>query len=106
MSDLATHLPLISRAGLYGERTAILDTEGTFTYARLLDASARVASALLDGLDDLKEQRVPFLVTPGFAWVAVQWGIWRAGGIAVPLPLGSPATELEYCIDARRRQRW
>jgi len=99
MSDLATHLPLISRAGLYGERTAILDTEGTFTYARLLDASARVASALLDGLDDLKEQRVPFLVTPGFAWVAVQWGIWRAGGIAVPLPLGSPATELEYCID-------
>ena len=24
------------------------------------------------------------------------WGIWRAGGIAVPLPLGSPSTELEY----------
>jgi malonyl-CoA/methylmalonyl-CoA synthetase len=28
----------------------------------------------------------------------VQWGIWRAGGIAVPLPQGSPAAELEYFI--------
>jgi malonyl-CoA/methylmalonyl-CoA synthetase len=41
---------------------------------------------------------VPFLVTPGFSWVSVQWGIWRAGGIAVPLPLDSPAAELEYFI--------
>jgi len=31
--------------------------------------------------------------------VAVQWGVWRAGGIAVPLPLGSPTAELEYFID-------
>ncbi len=40
-----------------------------------------------------------FLVTPGFQWVAVQWGIWRAGGIAVPLPLNSTKPELEYIID-------
>ena len=66
---------------------------------RLLEASARVASALLDGLGDLEEKRVLFLVTPGFPWVAVQWGIWRAGGIAVPLPLGSPTAELEYILD-------
>jgi hypothetical protein len=30
-----------------------------------------------------------FVVAPGFHWVAVQWGIWRAGGVAVPLPLNS-----------------
>ncbi len=40
-----------------------------------------------------------FLVTPGFPWVAVQWGIWRAGGVAVPLPLNFPRSELEYLID-------
>ena len=40
-----------------------------------------------------------FLVTPGFPWVAMQWGIWRAGGIAVPLPLNSPRPELEYLVD-------
>jgi malonyl-CoA/methylmalonyl-CoA synthetase len=47
----------------------------------------------------LDEERVAFLVTPGFPWVAVQWGIWRAGGVAVPLPLNSPRSELEYFID-------
>ncbi len=46
-----------------------------------------------------REERVAFLVAPGFPWIAVQWGIWRAGGIAVPLPLGSPAVELEYFVD-------
>ena len=49
--------------------------------------------------EDLKEERVAFLLTPGFPWVAAQWGIWRAGGIAVPLPLNSTRPELEYFID-------
>jgi malonyl-CoA/methylmalonyl-CoA synthetase len=29
----------------------------------------------------------------------MQWGIWRAGGVAVPLPLNSTRPELEYLID-------
>jgi malonyl-CoA/methylmalonyl-CoA synthetase len=99
MKDSATQLPLITRSKDYAGRSAILDGEGSYTYERLLEGSARIASALLNGLDDLHEQRVLFLVAPGFPWVAVQWGIWRAGGIAVPLPLGSPAAELEYILD-------
>src|SRR5208282_6036207 len=79
MKDSATQLPLIAHAKDYAARSAILDSEGRFTYESLLDGSARVASALLNGLSDLSEQRVLFLVAPGFAWVAVQWGIWRAG---------------------------
>ena len=82
----------------HGPRTAILDSHGAFTYADLFAESARVASALLAGRADLQEERVAFLLTPGFPWVAVQWGIWRAGGIAVPLPLGAPNPELEYFI--------
>jgi len=92
-------LPLVARAQLHGERTAIVDSQGSFTYSDLLDASSRVATALLAGNADLHEERVAFLVTPGFPWVAAQWGIWRAGGVAVPLPLNSPKPELEYFID-------
>jgi len=84
---------------IHGRRIAVVDSQGSFSYDQLLDASARVASALLAGRADLEEERVAFLVTPGFAWVAVQWGIWRAGGIAVPLPLNSAKPELEYFID-------
>ena len=87
------------RAQQHGGRTAVVDSQGTFTYRDLLDASLRVATALLAGRGDLHEDRVAFLVTPGFQWVAVQWGIWRAGGIAVPLPLNSTKPELEYFID-------
>jgi malonyl-CoA/methylmalonyl-CoA synthetase len=76
-----------------------VDGQGVFTYDDLLDASSRLAEALLAGRDDLHEERVAFLVTPGFPWVAVQWGIWRAGGVAVPLPLNSTRPELEYLID-------
>ena len=92
-------LPLVARAELHGARTAVVDSQGSFTYDDLLGASARVAAALLRGRTDLQEERVAFLLTPGFHWVAAQWGIWRAGGIAVPLPLNSVRSELEYFID-------
>lgn len=75
-----------------------MDVDGGHTYEQLLDASARVAAALLDGRPDLNEERVAFHLPPGFAHVAVQWGIWRAGGMAVPLALSHPRPELEYTI--------
>jgi malonyl-CoA/methylmalonyl-CoA synthetase len=53
----------------------------------------------LAGHNDLQEARVGFLMTPGFPWVALQWGIWRAGGVAVPLPLNATRPELEYLVD-------
>ena len=98
MTTATTSLPLISQAKQYLERTAVIDSEGEFPYEALLGASARVATALLTGRDDLGEERVAFLVVPGFPWVAVQWGIWRAGGIAVPLPLGYSESECEYML--------
>jgi malonyl-CoA/methylmalonyl-CoA synthetase len=90
---------LFVEAQLHGGRTAVVDSQGAFTYRDLLDASSRVATALLAGREDLHEERVPFSVTPGFPWVAALWGIWRAGGVAVPLPLNSTQPELEYFID-------
>jgi malonyl-CoA/methylmalonyl-CoA synthetase len=72
---------------------------GVYSYADLLQASSRVAAALLSGRDDLHEERIAFAVAPGFPWVATQWGIWGAGGIAVPLPLNAPKPEMEYLID-------
>lgn len=90
---------LTAKAEQYGERTAIIASEGSFTYRQLLNASGRVASFLLDGREDLQERPVAFLAPPGFQYVALQWGIWRAGGIAVPLSLFHPRPELEYVID-------
>ena len=91
-------LPLIRRAVENPGRTAVVDAGGDHSYADLSQASARTASSLLDGASDLAEARVAFLISPGFDHVAVQWGIWRAGGVAVPLASSHPASELEYVI--------
>ena len=89
---------LPDRALGFSERVAIVDAEGEHTYGELLDASARVAASLLGNRADLAEARVCFHIPPSFAHVAVQWGVWRAGGIAVPLALSHPRPELEYAI--------
>ncbi len=95
----ASRVPLIGQAQRHNGRTALIDSQGSFTYDDLLDASSCVAAALLAGREDLQEERVAFLLPPGFPWVATLWGIWRAGGVAVPLPLNSPRPELEYSLD-------
>jgi malonyl-CoA/methylmalonyl-CoA synthetase len=79
-------------------RTAIIADGRAHSYGELDAASMRVAGKLLGDNDDLRETRVAFLVAPGFAYAAIQRGIWRAGGVAVPLAVSHPATELEYVI--------
>ncbi|NQT55225.1 MAG: AMP-binding protein [Desulfobacteraceae bacterium] len=91
-------IPLIARAKAHGDQTAIISPEGTFTYRHLVEASSRVSSGLLEGRKDLSEERVAFLTPRGFVYPAVQWGIWRAGGIAVPLCEIHPSSELNYVI--------
>ena len=78
-------IPLVDRASSFLERTAIIASEGPFSYRDLLELSGRYAAGLLNRQEDLSEARVAFLTPPGMTYVAVQWGVWRAGGIAVPL---------------------
>ncbi|MDP7204520.1 MAG: AMP-binding protein, partial [Pirellulaceae bacterium] len=92
-------LPLFDRARDSADRPAITSDGKSYSYAQLLEDSAGVAAALLDGRTDLEGARVCFLVPPGYDYVAVQWGIWRAGGVAVPLGMMHPLPELEYTLE-------
>ena len=92
-------LSLIQRATDFRSRTAVVSDGRSYTYQDLLDHSARIATALLEGAPDLYEARIAFLVPPGFTYVALQWGIWRAGGIAVPLCTKHPTPSLQYVIE-------
>jgi malonyl-CoA/methylmalonyl-CoA synthetase len=92
------NLPLITHAQAHSEKIAIATKVEAFTYQDLLHTSSQIATVLLNNTEDLQEQRVAFLIPPGFEYVATQWGIWRAGGIAVPLCISHPQPELEYVI--------
>lgn len=98
MSTPASGIPLIDRALGYQGRLALKCREATATYTELLEGSARIARNLLSGSEDLNEARVAFLAAPGIDYVLIQWGIWRAGGIAVPLCEKHPPASMEYVL--------
>ena len=100
--SLPTGIQLIDRALDYEDRVAFRSGETPFptfhTYADLLKVSEKIAGELLRGSPDLEEERIAFLIPSGFEYAAVQWGIWRAGGIAVPLSPGAKEPELEHML--------
>jgi len=92
-------ITLIERAFGFSSRNAVVDEAGSYTFDDLLRASSAVATGLLHGGEDLRGSRIAFLVPPGFHYVTTQWGIWRAGGIAVPLAMSHPAGEIAHVLD-------
>jgi malonyl-CoA/methylmalonyl-CoA synthetase len=98
---------LFARAAEWPERLALVGPDATATYGQLLDGSARTATALLDGRVDLAEDRVVFLLPPGIGHVRVQWAIWRAGGLAVPLSASQAPAEWTTSSPTRaQRSSW
>lgn len=91
-------IELIERAGGFGEKTAVEDWTGNFTYADLLRVSGFAALNLLGEEKDLAEKRVAFIVPPGFGYVALKLGVWMAGGVSVPLGLAHSPREIEYVV--------
>lgn len=93
-------LPVVERARAHGEAEALRVGGRTFTYAELLELSGGVAAGLLAalGTKDLAEAPVAVLATPGAGYVASQWGVWRAGGMFLPLGLSATPAEWEYAL--------
>ena len=95
-------LSIVERAAGFGDEPAVEDADGSHSYADLLEVSLSMARVLLRGRGDLEEARVAFMIPPSFEHVAWQWAIWRAGGIAVPIPLTHPPAEIEHLLDDAR----
>ncbi|HRU06135.1 MAG TPA: acyl-CoA synthetase [Candidatus Brocadiia bacterium] len=85
--------------GLQGRGAAVVAGGRAFSYEDLRRSSAGAAQALLKGADDLNEARVAILAPPGFSYVAALWGVWRAGGVAVPLGVMHPPAEWSYTLE-------
>ena len=80
-------------------KVSIISNKNSYSYNDIVIASQKFAALLLDGTTDLNEARVAFMVNPGFDFVRVQWGIWQAGGVIVPMCLTHPLPSLQYVIE-------
>jgi len=89
----------IDQASKHSDRIAIKDNGREFTYRDLLNSSQSMAIQLLNGRKDLQEERIAFMVDPGYHYPVIQWGIWRAGGIAVPLCVKHPFESIRYVLE-------
>lgn len=92
-------LGIIESARSQEQKTAIVEGNVIYSYKELIEQSASTASLILNQKEDLHEACVAFMVDPGFNYVRVQWAIWRAGGIAVPLCLTHPLPALQYVLE-------
>ena len=90
---------LIENAFNHLDRIAIRNNHRNYTYRQVLKESEKIASALLEDKVDLNEARIAFIVAPSFEYACIQWGIWRAGGIAVPLCVKHPFDAIKYVIE-------
>ncbi len=79
---------------------ALVFEGGTCTYADLDRRVNQFASGLLGEEADLEEQRVAFIMPASLGYVTVLLGIWRAGGIAVPLNVAAAIPELEHALSS------
>lgn len=88
-----------TNAQKFGESTALLSGSQSYSYATLIDRTEKVAGILLGNQSDLSQSPVAYMVEPGFAYVSAQWGIWLAGGIAVPVALAHPLDSIKYILE-------
>lgn len=90
-------IPIITKSKTFAGRTAIIDKDGTYLYTTLLDQSLCIAGKII--ALQIAAKPVLFLIPSGFNYVAVQWAIWLAGKIAVPVHIAHTVTEIEYLLE-------
>ncbi len=83
----------------FGNSTAILADDSSYTYTQLIEKAEQLAFELLQTSSDLSEAPVAYMVNPGFDYVKSQWAIWLAGGIAVPVAVAHPMDSIQYILE-------
>jgi malonyl-CoA/methylmalonyl-CoA synthetase len=86
-------------------RPALTIDDASVTYSELREGVDAFARNLLAGRDDLAEERIAMLLPAGHDYVTALLGIWRAGGVAVPLSTAAAVRELEYALKTARATR-
>ena len=75
-------------------KVALVEGDNSYSYGEVNERIDRFATGLLGAKTDLEEERIAFFIPASLDYVTVMHGVWRAGGIAVPLNVASAVSEL------------
>lgn len=98
-TDAIPMLYLLEQAYQNLDKVAIREESGSFTYRQVLQKAEQLATELLGQKEHLQAERICYLTRPGMDTLVSLWGIWLAGGIAVPMGLMYPIAELAYVLE-------
>ena len=79
---------------------ALVEGENSYSYGEVNRRIDRFATGLLRGKDDLREERIAFFMPASLDYVTTMHGVWRAGGIAIPLNVASAVAELDHYLSS------
>ncbi|CAL1539390.1 unnamed protein product [Lymnaea stagnalis] len=100
--DESSPSPVFLKAEKYLENTAVVDRDGSFTYADLLHHSMCLAVQILEtyrnGDMKLDGDRIALLTEYNATYIICQFATWICNGISVPLCNTHPASEWEYFL--------
>jgi len=90
-------IPLIQNSLKYGERIAVIDSKGTYSYSELYRSAVSTAKRIKSLTTD--DSPLLYMLPSGFDYLKVQWAIWFCGRIAVPVHIAHPKEEIDYLIE-------
>lgn len=110
-----TPLPVFLNAEKYLERTAVIDKDGSSSYADILHHSMNLSTDILSILKSenyenlkgagnakfnlrLNGERIALLTEQSISYVIGQYATWIVNGISVPLCASHPPAEWEYFL--------
>lgn len=91
-------VPPFKRALLYGEKSAVRDHTGDYSYIQIYEAVKRLALQISNHCGSASQSRVAFICPNNATYIISQWACWFSGQIAVPLNPKYPQDLLEYYI--------
>lgn len=80
------------------DKIALVEGDQRYSYGTVNERIDLFASGLLAGKPDLDEERIAFFIPASLDYVTALHGVWRAGGIAVPLNVASAVAELDHYL--------
>ena len=80
------------------DKIALIEGALSHTYSQVNERINLFAAGVLGEEEDLKEERIAFFLPASLDYVTAMHGVWRAGGIAVPLNVASAVSELDHYL--------
>lgn len=91
-------VPPFKRALVYGEKSAVRDHTGDYSFIQIYEAVKRLALQISNCCGSASQSRVAFICPNNATYIISQWACWFSGQIAVPLNPKYPQDLLEYYI--------